>query len=351
LMVIARNSSFSYKGRSTDARQIGRELQVRYLVQGSVRKAGDLVRISAQLVEADTGTHLWAEKFDGALTDIFNLQDQITGSIIGAIEPSLRGAESQRAGRKRPENLNAYDLYLRALPHAYAYTPEGRTLAIELLEKALAINSNYVEAHGLAAWCHIQRIWAETAQSANDLASAHAHAKAVMSTGSDDAATLAFAANAYARATRDYETAVQMIEHALSQNPSSAHAQTVGAMVNCWAGHYEKAVSLAERSLRFSPFDPVRYLAFAALARARLFQGDSDAALLATRRALQANPRHLPSHGYAIISLVRLGRVEDVRNAVGRLLESVPNVRLANFSSHPTFEPFAAELNAAGLPE
>ena len=287
LLVIARNSSFSYKGRNVDARQIGRELNVRYLLQGSVRKAGRSVRIAAQLVEAETGTQLWADKFDGPLKDVFSLQDRIATSVISAIEPSLRVAEMDRARRKRPENLDAYDLYLRALSHAYAYTPEGRTQALKLLGEALAKNPNYAEAHGLAAQCHIQRVWNESGDGAADLAKALEHAKCVMSIKTDDATTLAFAASAYARATQDFETAIQMIEHALAQNPSSAHAQAVGATVNSWAGHFDRAVGLAERSLRFSPFDQIRYLALAALSRSRLFQGDPDAALAAARRAVQ----------------------------------------------------------------
>jgi TolB-like protein len=350
LMVIARNSSFVYKEPSIDGREIGRELNVRYLLEGSVHRGGRLVRITAQLINAENGAHLWSDRFDGELRNVFALQDQISAKVIGAIEPRLRGAEIERARRKGPDNLNAYDLYLRALPHAYAYTREGRTLATELLGQALAIYPKYAEAHGLAAWCHIQRIWAESAQSAADLASAHAHAEAVMSITTDDASTLAFAANAYARATQDYQTAIQMIEHALGNNPSSAHAQAVGAVVNAWAGRYDIAVDLAERALRFSPFDPARHLAFAALARSRLFQGNPSAALAAARRAVQASPGHLPSYGYMIISLVRLGLTQELPTTVERLLANVPGANVSQFSAHVVFQPFMKELSAAGLP-
>ncbi len=349
LMVIARNSSFSYKERKLDARQIGRELNVRYLLQGSVRKAGRSVRITAQLVEAETGTQLWADKFDGPLKDVFSLQDRIATSVISAIEPSLRVAEMERARRKRPENLDAYDLYLQALAHSYAYTREGRTQALKLLGEALAKSPNYAEAHGLAAQCHIQRVWNESGEGSADLAKALVHAKSVISIKTDDATTLAFAASAYARATQDFETAIQMIEHALAQNPSSAHAQAVGAMVNSWAGHFDKAVALAERSLRFSPFDQIRYLALAALSRSRLFRGNPDAALVAARRAVQVSPGHLPSRGYVIICLVRLGRRQELAATVERLRADFPGVRLSHFLAHATFGPFAAELTAAGL--
>ena len=172
-----------------------------------------------------------------------------------------------------------------------------------------------------------------------------------MSIRTDDASTLAFAANAYARATHDYETAMQMIDHALAQNPSSAHALAVGAVVNAWAGHFDRAVGLAERSLRYSPFDQIRYLALAALSRSRLFQGDPNAALAAARRAVQVSPGHLPSRGYVIICLVRLQRSHDLAATVARLLADFPGVRLSHFLAHATFEPFAAELTAAGLPD
>jgi tetratricopeptide (TPR) repeat protein len=239
---------------------------------------------------------------------------------------------------------------LRALSHAYAYTPNGRTAALELLRKALEINPNYAEAHGVAAQCYMQRVWTEPDFSA-DLASALVHTRAIMSIKTDDASTLAFAASAYARATRDYETAIQMIEHALAHNPSSAAAQSVGAMVNAWAGRYETAVTLSERSLRFSPFEPTRHLALAALSRSRLFQGYPEAALTAARRAVQATPGHLPSHGYVVICLTRLGRMQERDTTVERMLASFPGARLSHFRAHSTFAPFEDELAAAGLPE
>jgi tetratricopeptide (TPR) repeat protein len=351
LMVIARNSSFVYKGRNVDARQIGRDLNVRYLLEGSVRRTQKRVRLTVQLIDAESGAHLWADKFDGEIDDIFEFQDQITASVVGAIEPSLRGAEIERATRKRPDNLTAYDLYLRALPFAYAHTPEGRTTALALLGKALAIDPNYAEAHGLAVWCHLQRLLNESPQSAADRASAFAHAKAVVAAGSQDAATLAFAAHPYAMLIHDYETSTEMIDRALAYNPSCAHAQCLGAVINAWAGRYDKAISLAERAVRFSPFDPIRHLALAALARSKLFQGRPEEALIAARRAVQANPRHLPSRGYMIICLVQLGRLQELRETVQRLLEDFPNATLAHFTTYATFEPFTAELNTAGLPE
>jgi tetratricopeptide (TPR) repeat protein len=167
----------------------------------------------------------------------------------------------------------------------------------------------------------------------------------------DDASTLAFTASAYARAARDYATALQMIDHALAHNPSNAHALAVGSLVNAWAGRWEHAIDLAERALRCSPFDANRHLAFAATARARLFQGNAEVALAAARSAVHASPGHLPSHGCVLICLVRLGRTEELTMATERMQSSFPSVRTAHFLSHVTFEPFSAELRAVGLPD
>jgi len=351
LTVIARSSSFAFKGRELDAQGIGRELNVRYLLEGSVRRAQGRVRMTAQLIEAETGRHLWGDKFDGQTKDVFDLQDRITASVIGTIEPGLLGAEIARSERKRPENLSAYDLYLRALPHVYAFTQEGRTLALSLLNKALAIDPNYAEAHGLAAACYIQSAGGGSLDLSADRSLALLHARAVMKIRTDDASTLAFSAIAYASAVRDYATAAQMIDHALAHNPSNAHALAVGSVVSAWAGRWEQAINLAERALRCSPFDRIRHLAFAATARARLFTGDAERALMAARSAVQATPGHLPSHGYILICLVRLGRTEELAMALEHMKSIFPGVRATHFLAHPTFEPFGSELRAVGLPD
>ena len=161
LFVIARNSSFAYRGKAVDVRQVGRELGVRYVLEGSVRKAGERVRITGQLIDAQSGAHLWAERFDGTLADVFELQDRVAEGVAGAIEPTLRGAEIERARRKPTGSLDAYDLYLRALPHVFTPTAEDNREALRLLEQALALDPNYAVALGLKAWCHLQRVPAQ----------------------------------------------------------------------------------------------------------------------------------------------------------------------------------------------
>ena len=158
LVVIARNSTFTYKGRAVDVRQVAKELGVRYVLEGSVRKAARRVRITGQLIDATTGAHLWAERFDGDLEDIFDLQDRITESVVGAIEPRMRKAEIERSRRKRPDSLDAYDLYLRALPHVYAMRPDDNTEALELLDRAISLDPGFAPALAYAAWCYEQRV-------------------------------------------------------------------------------------------------------------------------------------------------------------------------------------------------
>ncbi|WP_436170158.1 adenylate/guanylate cyclase domain-containing protein [Mesorhizobium sp. LjNodule214] len=176
LFVIARNSSFVYKGKAVDVRQVGRELGVRYVLEGGVRKAGNRLRITAQLLEAETGAHLWADRYDGALEDVFDLQDQITDKVVGIVEPSLQRSEIERSRRKRPENLDAYDLYLRAVPHMATVMPADAKIAAGLLEDALRLDPNYATAHALLAWCH-EIFFARAGFDEADKAAGIAHAR------------------------------------------------------------------------------------------------------------------------------------------------------------------------------
>jgi adenylate cyclase len=168
--VIARNSSFIYKGKPIDVRQVGRELGVRYVLEGSVRKSGSRIRVTAQLLEAMTGAHLWADRFDGALEDVFDLQDQITEKVVGIVEPSVRQSEIERSRRKHPENLDAYDLYLRAMPHMASMMPADAKIASGFLEAALKLDPNYAAAHAALAWCLEMRYFREGFNDADRIA-------------------------------------------------------------------------------------------------------------------------------------------------------------------------------------
>ena len=223
LFVIARNSSFAYKGRSVDVKQVGRGLGVRYVLEGSLRKAPDRIRITCQLIETANGTHVWAERYDRPLGNIFEVQDEITLSVVGAIEPSLRQAEIERAKRKRPDSLDAYDLYLRALPHAQVAMPGDGEKALLWLHKSLALEPDYPAAHALAAWCYEQRYLRGGMHEADKVAALQ-HARAALAAGADDATTLATAGFVIGLVEHDYEAAMNAIDRALVLNGSSALA-------------------------------------------------------------------------------------------------------------------------------
>ena len=237
LFVIARNSSFVYKGKAVDVRQVGRELGVRYVVEGAVRKAGNRVRINAQLLEAETGAHLWADRYEGKLEDVFDLQDQITEKVVGVVEPSLQQSEIERSKRKRPENLDAYGLYLRALPRMMSMIPADARVAEGFLEDALKLDPNYAAAHALIAWCH-EICYIRGGRDEADKAAGIRHARAAIASGTDDATALAVAAFALGILSKDYKTAVSVIERALSLNPSSAAAHYWGALIHASSGNF-----------------------------------------------------------------------------------------------------------------
>ena len=353
LFVIARNSSFVYKGRAVDVKQVGRDLGVRYVLEGSVRKAGNRVRVTAQLIEAANGAHLWAERYDRALDDVFALQDEITLAVVGAIEPSLRAAEIERVRRKRPENLDAYDLVLRAVPLANAAMPEEADEALALIKRALALEPDYAMAHAMAAWCHEQRFFrGGLAAGERDAGLRHAHA--ALAGGAEDANVLALAGFVIALLEHDLVTAREAFERALALSPSNAAALGFGAVALVWAGEGERAIEWAERALRLSPFDPLRYTPLNALAIAHFLADRFEAAADASRRAIQVNPRFSLLHVMLAASLVRLGRTAEAKAAAERVLALEPGFSTQAYLQ--TVAPGAgaalvAACREAGLPE
>jgi TolB-like protein/class 3 adenylate cyclase/Tfp pilus assembly protein PilF len=288
LFVIARNSSFVYKGKPVDVRQVGRELGVRYVLEGSVRKAGGRVRITAQLVEAETGVHLWADQYDGKLEHVFDLQDQITEKVVGVVEPSLRQSEIERSRRKRPENLNAYDLYLRALPHMVSLMPADARIAAGFLEDALKLDPNYAAAHAFIAWCH-EICFHRGGFGEADKIDGLRHARTAIASGTDDATALAVAAFVISNLSKDHKAALSAIERALSLNPSSAMALYWGALIHAYDDNSAAATAHANRALRLSPFDPVAFLAHVALGVVAFQEARYDEAASHYAKPVQAN--------------------------------------------------------------
>jgi TolB-like protein/class 3 adenylate cyclase/tetratricopeptide (TPR) repeat protein len=357
LFVIARNSSFAYKGRALDIKQVGRELGVRYVLEGSVRKAGNRLRITGQLIEAETGTHVWADRYDGVLEDVFDLQDRMTETIVAIIEPSVRGAEIERARRKRPDNLGAYDLFLRALPHAYAAMPDDAAIAIRHLEEALKLDPDYAAAHAVMAVCYEARYRGGDLAEADRTAGIR-HARLALALGTDDAASLAYAALTVLHLAGDFEAAASAIARAQSLNASCATALYWGAHVHAWSGDTVLAEDCANRALRLSPFDPLSYEGHVALGAVRMREGRYQDAAAQFAKAAQENPRFSAMYALHAAALALAGRVEDAKAVARRLREVDPTFRLGPFQEFATkfvekrlYESLSAGFHQAGLPE
>jgi adenylate cyclase len=356
LFVIARNSSFTYKGRAVDVKQVGRELGVRYVLEGSVRKGGNRVRITAQLIDATNDAHLWADRFDGLLEEVFELQDKVAISVAGVIEPTLRQSEIERARRKRPDSLDAYDLYLRALPDAFAAMPEDADKALTLLGKAVELEPNFAAAHAIIAFCHEQRYLRGGMQEETRIAALR-HARHAIAAGGDDATALATAGFVIAVAGRDYETALTAFDRSFALSSSSALALGYSSIVRAWKGDDAIAVEQANRALRLSPFDPWLYMPYIGLAYAHFAAGRFEETVAAASLATQSNPRFSVPQILHAAALGGLGRSNDAKAVVQRLLELQPGLTVATailsarYVDPKNIAALENALRQAGLPE
>jgi len=326
LFVIARNSSFTYKGQATDVKQIGRELGVRYVLEGSVRKAGGHVRVTAQLIDATNGAHLWADRFDGALEDVFELQDNVAGSVAGVIEPALQAAEAARSAARPTTDLGAYDCYLRALVVFHPMTKEAVREALGLLEQAIAIDRNYGPALALAANCHMQFVnysWAEdpaTARSqAVDLA------RRALQVACDDPGVIAGAAMVLAVFGEDIGTMMALTDHALAHNPSSARGWYHSGFLRLMAGKPDRAIELAEVSLRLSPRARIGAL-HTLIGASHFLSRRFDEAVAKLLLALEETPNFPVPYRYLAACYAHMRRLDEARDVVTRLRAITPNV-------------------------
>jgi TolB-like protein len=355
LFVVARNSSFTYKDKTIGARQVGRELGVRYLLQGSLRKDGNRVRISAHMIEAETGGQLWTERFDRPLDDIFALQDEIALNVVGEIEPSLRRAEVERVKRKRPDSLDAYDLVLQAQPDVYSGMPVQVTKALVLLERALALEPTYALAHAFAAMSH-HCLFLRAGLSEESKAASIRHARAAILHGQDDALALTFAGFSIGMDGHDHAAAFAAFEAALAVSPSSALTCILGSVILAWTGHAERAIKWSERGMRLSPFDPWAWAAFHSLTLGHFHLGNYEKAVTAAHKSVQFNPGHSISYMLLAAPLAKLGRLEEARAAAARVLELQPafrySLQFAGVDCAPELAASLSEaLHATGLPE
>jgi TolB-like protein len=353
LFVIARNSSFTYKGRAVDVRQVGRELGVRYVLEGSVRKGGQRLRITTQLIEAATGNHLWADKYEGDLDDVFDLQDRITLDVVRAIEPSVQKAEIERARRKRPESLDAYDHFLRALPHVWINNPAEAPKALQHLEVALRIDPDFATAHAYSAWAGMI-LFARQTRDPADRMQAIGHARAALA--ADDPTALACAGFVLSTLDRDHATAQAALNRALAINPNSSMALEFSAILNAITGQYDAAIGFADKAGRSSPLDPLRFHSDVGRGLAHFHSGRYAEAIGAFQHATEIAPRFGPARMFLAAAYASAGRREEARAAVQRFLEIEPNYRLENLNAvtlgpPDKMEALKAALRKAGLPE
>ncbi len=355
--VVARNTSFSYKGRAADWKQIARELGVRYVVEGSLRKAGNRVRVSCQLVEAASGQHLWAERFDGTLEDSFDLQDKITGSVIGSVSPVLRGAEIERARRKPEAIQDVYDLTLRALLPAFAETAEDNAEALRLLAQALEMGPGYPLPNALAAWCRQQRHLMDwPGAQDDDREAAKRLARVAIAGGAESPLALVLAGAVRAALTRDHDLALAAVDRATLINPNGALILGFDAVTRCFCGAYDKAIEHAEKAMHLSPYEPLVYYAAFALALASLLSGRTEEAVAHARKAIEGNRNFAFPYYVLALACARLGRRDEAEEAVRRLLGVAPRFRIGTlrkirFADTGRLQPDLDLLRAARLPE
>ena len=355
LFVIARNSSFTFKGKAVDVKEVGRRLGVRYVLEGSVRKASGKVRITGQLVDAVTGAHIWADRFERDLTDVFALQDEVTFAVVSAIQPKLLQAEIAISTRRRPENLTAYDYYLRAMQQYYLSTREGLAEAITLARRALELDPRFDLAAALAGHCHMLNVvWRYAADPQFERKEAVRLSRLALSIDDDDPQTLASVAMISAFMVGDSERAIEMVDRAVTLNPNSFHAWHYRGWVYKVAGLPEEAVRSFERAIRVSPVDPLLHRAFVGIGFAFIELRRFDEAIVAGKKAQRQNPSYSPAYRCLASAFAHLGHDAEAREAVARALELDPGFTISAWiaqDGRSNAKLLIEGFRKAGLPE
>jgi adenylate cyclase len=355
LFVIARNSSFTFKDKAVDIKEVGRRLGVRYVLEGSVRKASGRVRIAGQLIDAVTGAHIWADRFERDLTDVFALQDEVTVAVVSAIQPKLLQTEIAMAARRRPENLTAYDLYLRALPQFYLETREGNAQAMRLAQRALELDPRFGFVAALAGLCHMQNVlFGYAIDPQFDRKEAIRLFRLALSIDESDPDTLAFASVISAFMLDDCESAIEMADRAVALNPNSYSAWSCRGYVNRTAGLSEEAVRSFEHAIRVSPVDAQLHLTLGGIGAAFIELGRFDEAIAAGKKALRQSRSYSPAYRCLASAFAHLGRDAEAREAAARLLEVDPAFTISAWiarggAAHAKL--LIEGLRKAGLPE
>jgi TolB-like protein/tetratricopeptide (TPR) repeat protein len=358
LFVVARNSSFTYKDRVVDVKLVGRELGVRYVLEGSVRKAKNRVRITGQLIDATTGAHHWAGRFEGVLDDIFELQDQITESMIGAIAPQLERAEIERARHKPTESFDTYDHYLRGMAKLHQGTRESVDQALSHFYKAIEFDPDFSSAHAMAAWCYCWRkVNGWITDRAHEFAEGVRLARRAVELDKGDAVALTRSGHALSHLAGDINGGIALLDRALVLNPNLAAAWFLGAFLRIWQGDTDTAIEYLTHAMRLSPLDPELYRMQAGMALAHLYAGRFDTASSWADKAYRDLPSFLMVVAIIAASHALAGRTTEARAAMDHLRQLDPGLRISNLTDvFPISRPenlatFADGLRSAGLPE
>jgi adenylate cyclase len=355
LFVIARNSSFTFKNKAVDIKEVGRTLGVRYVLEGSVRKASGKVRITGQLVDAITGAHLWADRFERDLTDIFALQDEVTVAIVSVVQPRLLQTEIGMATRRRPENLTAYDFFLRALQPYYRANREGVAEATRLAHRALELDPGFGRAAALASNCHAQNVlWGYTIDPQFERNEAVRLLRLALSVDDSDPDTLAWAAFTSANIVGDCESAIELADRAVELNPNSSLAWICRGWVYRVAGLPEEALRSFERAIRMSPVDPMLHRPLTGIGYALVDLGRFEEAIVAGKKARRQNFWYSPTYRCLASAFAHLGRDAEAREAAARLLEVDPGFTVSAWidrGGQSNAKLMIEGLRKAGLPQ
>lgn len=358
LFVIARNSSFTYKGRAVDVKQVGRELGVRYVLEGSVRKAGSRVRITGQLIDASSGAHLWADRFDGELANVFELQDQVTASVVGAIAPKLEQAEIERSKRKPTESLDAYDYFLRGMAAFHRFSQQSNHEALAFFSRAIELDPNFASAYGMAARCYLQRRgfgWVTDRE--QEIAETSRLAWRAAELGRDDAVALCAAGFALVVVLGNLNDGSAFVERSLALNPNLGWAWHVSALTKAFLGEAEAALDHAARAMRLSPHDPQMAGMQVATAFAHFIAGRYDDALSWAQAAVRSQPHFFIGNCAVAASAALAGKQAEAEEAMARVRQLSPDLRLSNLGElipirrPQDYDRWAQGLEKAGLPE
>jgi adenylate cyclase len=353
--VISRNSAFTFKNRVANAIDIGRELGVGYLLEGSVQRAGERIRITAQLIETGTGAHIWAKHYDGTTQDLFDLQDRITESVVGALQPSIRLAEIERSGRKRPQEQGAYDLTMRAMRHVWSLEKEECHKALDLLDRALAIEPSYPLALSLAGWCHAQRaVYNWSADIAKSRAKAQEFAERAAELSSDDPLVQTVLGTVYT-IVRKFGTARSLLERAVALDPNASWAWQRLGWLKTYQGDLDEALEHFQRALRLSPVDPMNFNVRAGMGSAHEVAQRYGEAVREYQRALEERPNAYWIYRHLASALVGAGRMAEAKQAYATMMSRFPEmtvnrVREALLYPEPTLTRMTDNLKVLGLP-